>query len=139
MVKDHVDVPIILENLSSLPEKKYAYAANPEIITKIINISGSGLLLDIPHAQVAASHQGKDVRNYFEKLPLDRTIQVHVSGTRLKNGFLQDAHESMQTEDYALLSWVLVRCKPQTVTLEYFRETDVLREQLWCLREITTG
>jgi len=138
-VKHISETPIILENLSSLSAKKYAYAANPEIISEIINASDYGFLLDIAHARIAASYQRKGVRNYLEKLPLGRTKQVHVSGIRMKNGILRDVHESMQAEDYALLTWVLGRCKPQVVTLEYFREIEKLREQLCCLRDIFAG
>ena len=78
------------------------------------------------------------IENYVEKLPLERTTQIHVSGVREKDGHLQDAHEAMQDEDYAVLNWVLGKSEPKTITLEYFRELGKLREQLWKLRETIT-
>lgn len=132
-------LPLILENLSSLPDEKYHYAADPHVITEILERTGSGLLLDIPHARLAANFQGIDVRGYLEKLPLERTVQIHVSGIREQNGYLRDAHESLQDDDYAILRWVLGKCKPRVVTLEYFREQEKLRKQLWALREIIDG
>lgn len=135
-LKDNVEMPIILENLPSLHQEKYAYAAAPSAITEIIRATDSGLLLDISHARIASSYQKISVENYLEKLPLDRTIQVHVSGARKINGYLQDVHEPMQEEDYEILKWVLGKTKPKVITLEYFRDTDPLREQLRKLREI---
>lgn len=136
--KNELGLPVILENLPSLPHKKYAYAANPLEIKDIVETTDSGFLLDIAHARVAASYQGMNVELYLEKLPLERTIQIHISGVRNKNGYLKDTHETMQDEDYAILNWILERSKPKVVTLEYFREFELLREQLWKLRDIIT-
>jgi uncharacterized protein (UPF0276 family) len=121
---------IILENLPSLPQAKYAYAADPEIITQIVRETDSGFLLDISHARIAASQLGMGIHKYLAKLPLKKARQIHISGARMKNGHLYDAHESLQDEDYAILAWVLDRTNPEVVTLEYFREIKPLREQL---------
>jgi uncharacterized protein (UPF0276 family) len=132
-------LPIILENLSSLPDEKYHYQAGPDIITEIMETTDSGLLLDISHARLAASFQGRHVRSYLEKLPLERMMQIHVSGIRKQFGRLRDAHESLQEEDYTLLKWVLGKCQPRVITLEYFRDQEPLRKQLSALREIIAG
>ena len=68
--------------------------------------------------------QGRHVRSYLEKLPLERTMQIHVSGIREQYGRLRDAHESLQEEDYIVLKWLLGKSKPLVVTLEYFREQE---------------
>lgn len=133
---DRVEIPIILENLPSLPQEKYAYAAAPSAIMEIVKETNSGFLLDIAHARVAASHCEVSIKNYLENLPLEQIVQIHVSGARNKDGYLQDAHESLQDEDYTILNWVLEKSKPKAVTLEYFRDQSALREQLWKLREI---
>lgn len=138
-LKEILDVPIILENLASLPAKKYVYAATPATIREIVEETGSGLLLDLAHARVAASYHALKDEQYLEKLPLERVKQIHVSGPRRRGGHLQDAHESLCEEDYTLLKWALQRTSPQIVTLEYIREPQALRNQLWQLREIIAG
>jgi hypothetical protein len=132
-------VPFILENLASLPGEKYAFAADPGMISEILERTGFGLLLDISHARVAASYQKVDIRHYLQRLPLNLVREIHVSGVRMKNGFLRDAHDSMQAEDYEVLGWVLERCAPELVTLEYFQGLEPLRKQLWNLREVIAG
>jgi uncharacterized protein (UPF0276 family) len=137
-VKKVIDLPIVLENLPSLPLEKYSYAASPELITHIVEETDSGLLLDIAHSRIAATFQRIDVKAYIERLPLDRVKQIHISGIRMKDGHFYDAHESLEEQDYELLKWVLEKSKPEIVTLEYFRERKMLREQLLRLREIVT-
>ena len=135
-IENVVRVPILLENLPSLPLKKYNYASSPEIMKEIISITGAGLLLDIAHARIAATMREQDVRTYIERFPLDNLAQIHISGVRAKNGHLHDAHETLGEEDYQLLKWVLEKSEPQVVTLEYFKGKEVLREQLLRIQEI---
>lgn len=132
-------VPLLLENLMSLRPPKYHYAADPQTISAIIERTGAGLLLDISHARIAAAYREQPVHAYIDCLPLDKVEQIHVSGARRKNGVLYDAHEPMLTEDYQVLDWVLGKCRPKAVTLEYFRESAALQEQLLRLRAIVGG
>lgn len=129
-VKGQFGLPVILENLASLPVKKYWYAAEPAVLAAVVEAADCGLLLDLAHARLAAAYRGQPVQEYVAALPLEWVRQVHVSGIRTRNGRPYDAHESMQEEDYALLAWTLDRCQPVMVTLEYFRREAPLRQQL---------
>ena len=79
---------------------------------------------------------GMEVYDYLDSLPLKHVVQVHVSGPRIRDGRLVDAHEPMQEIDYALLDYDLSRTQPQVVTLEYIRDRDALHEQLGRLRKV---
>jgi len=131
-----VDLPILLENLPSLPVDKYNYAADPGLIAHIVEHTGSEMVLDIAHARIAASYQNTEVKSYLSDLPLEHVTQIHVSGTGKEDGVLYDGHEVMEAVDYELLAWVLDRTQPRVVTLEYFREKEALRDQLQRLRDI---
>jgi uncharacterized protein (UPF0276 family) len=131
-----IHVPVLLENTPPLPFEGYDFEARPERITEVIEKTGCGLVLDTGHARLAAETLGLDVCDYVSGLPLDRVVQVHVSGPRERDGRLFDAHESLQDVDYALLSDVLETTSPQALTLEYIRERDTLREQLCRLRDL---
>ncbi|HSD85563.1 MAG TPA: DUF692 family protein [Anaerolineae bacterium] len=129
-----IHVPVILENTEPPPFKGYDFEVQPQRITQVLEETGCGFLLDIGHARISAARLGMEVDEYLGSLPLKRVVQVHVSGPRLRAGCLVDAHEPLQEVDYAVLDFVLERTKPQAVTLEYIREREPLREQLFRLR-----
>jgi uncharacterized protein (UPF0276 family) len=131
-----IQVPVILENTPPFPFAGYDFEVQPARIREVLEKTGCGLLLDLGHARVAAAAWGIEVRDYLGDLPLERAVQVHTSGPRMRDGRLVDAHEPLQEIDYALLDYVLARARPQVVTLEYIREREALREQLVRLREV---
>lgn len=135
-LKRAIKVPLILENMPSLPFPGYDLESNPDTIKRILDAGGCNFLLDIPHARVAAGIHNIDVYSYLARLPLDRVIQLHISGPRVQGGRLSDAHEVLQDEDYEILKWVLTQTKPKVLTLEYFREINALSDQLKRIRSI---
>jgi uncharacterized protein (UPF0276 family) len=130
-----IGTPVLLENTEPLPFEGYDFEVQPGRITEVLEKTDCGFVLDTGHARVLAAVLGMDVHTYLSNLPLNRVMQVHVSGPRVRDGRLVDAHESLQEMDYALLDFVLARTRPQVVTLEYIRQRDVLQEQLLRLRE----
>ena len=131
-----IPVPVILENTEPLPFPGYDFEVQAGRITEVLEGAGCGFVLDTGHARVSAAVLDVDVHDYITRLPLNRVVQVHVSGPRVRDGRLVDAHEPMGEIDYALLDFVLARTHPRMVTLEYIRERDALREQLLRLRDI---
>jgi uncharacterized protein (UPF0276 family) len=131
-----ISVPLILENLDYCPGGAYEHICEPAFIAAVLHETGAGLLLDLAHARVSASRLRLPIETYLEQLPLGRVRQLHISGPRLRDGVLFDAHEALQDEDYALLEWVLQRTKPLALTLEYNREEAELRAELARLRTL---
>jgi uncharacterized protein (UPF0276 family) len=129
-------VPLILENLDYCPGGAYEHICEPAFIAAVLSETGAGLLLDLAHAQVSASRLGLPIETYLSQLPLDRVRQLHISGPRMRDGLLFDAHEALLDEDYALLEWVLQRTQPLALTLEYNREEAELRAELERLRVV---
>lgn len=127
---DSVSLPILLENLPSLPVEKYNYAADPGVISRIVEKVDAAMVLDIAHARIAASYQDLEAETYLSSLPLHQVKQIHVSGVGQKGGYLRDQHQTLEERDYELLRWTLERSRPQVVTLEYFRSQALLAEQL---------
>jgi uncharacterized protein (UPF0276 family) len=131
-----IPVPLILENLDYCPGGAYEHICEPDFIAGVLEESGAGLLLDLAHARVSAERLGVPIHEYLARLPLDRVRQLHISGPRLRDGMLADAHEPLLEEDYALLSHVLGQARPLALTLEYHRDEAALREQLGRLRDL---
>jgi uncharacterized protein (UPF0276 family) len=83
----------------------------PEVIHQVLDETGCGLLLDIPHARIAAHYLGMDEQEYLQSLPVERIKEMHVTGLHvLENGYLQD-HLPMLDSDWPSLDWVLERIR----------------------------
>jgi uncharacterized protein (UPF0276 family) len=135
-LKQITGLPVLLENMPSFATHKFAFEVDPNQIMEALDQTGSSLLLDIAHARVVASIFGLDVHEYIYRLPLERVVQIHLSGPRHRDGYLYDAHEDLKAEDYSIFEWVLAHTKPEVVTLEYFTDREKLAVQLTRLREI---
>jgi len=105
----NAEVPLLLENMSGLSRMSLSFEIQPIWINEILEKTNHGFLLDTAHARIAARFLGMDVYNYLNQLPLHRVIQIHTSGPRMIRGHLRDAHETLQEEDYELISWLLGR------------------------------
>lgn len=82
----------------------------PEIITRIVDESGCGFLLDISHAIISAAHIGMDSHEYFYKLPVNKLKEMHFAGIHHIKGQWMD-HLSILKRDWHWLDWVLAQIK----------------------------
>jgi len=132
-----IQVPVLIENVEPLPFEGFNGWARPDFICDVIAQTGCGFLLDTGHARISAENLGMAVHDYLQLLPLERVVQVHVSGPRRVDGCLVDVHQPLQNEDYDLLEFILAKTYPQVVTLEYIQEAGALQQQLGRLRHIS--
>jgi len=95
-----------------------------DIFSKVIQDTDCMLLLDLAHARITADTLGVDVKDYVQSLPLDRLIELHVTGVKSYHGILTD-HFEMLDEDWAVFEWALSEIKnqkwrePEIVAFEY--------------------
>jgi uncharacterized protein (UPF0276 family) len=135
-LKQWLPVPLILGNLGYHPNGAYEHVCEPSFIIAVLDTVDCGFLLDIAHARISAHNLGLDERQYLRSLPLYRMREVHVSGPRLHNGAMTDAHGPLQDEDWEAVTFILARSKPEVVTLEYAKDKDQLQDQLQQLRDM---
>jgi hypothetical protein len=77
----------------------------------VVQETGCGLLLDIPHARIASHYIGMDEREYLAGLPVERIREMHITGLHVNQyGYLQD-HLGMLDTDWPSLDWVLERIR----------------------------
>ncbi len=118
---------VILENANWDPSYEIPLAVLlPELICRVVNETGCGLLLDLAHARMSAARLGVDEREYIERLPVRYVRELHVTGTQYDSvqARLVD-HFPMTASDWALTEWALEEisadewARPQIVALEY--------------------
>lgn len=131
--KRYLGLPLLLENLDYCPEGAYEHICDPAFISEVLAETDCGLLLDIGHLLVTASWLEWEPEAMLAQLPLERVVEVHLSGPRPLAGNtkrLDDVHDVVGEREVRLLRTVLEQAQPKAVVLEYRRDAESLREQL---------
>jgi uncharacterized protein (UPF0276 family) len=96
---------VIAENVPYRPAGNVLRpCVEPQLICEVIQAAGCGLLLDIAHARISASHLGLSVDKYMSSLPVDRLRELHFSGVNDLDGWLQDHMPAVEQDWSALRS-----------------------------------
>lgn len=78
------------------------------------------LLLDLSHFMITSANTGVDAMKEIDRMPLERVVEIHVSGLSLQAGVVWDDHGvPAPPEMFALLERVLERSRPRALTMEY--------------------
>lgn len=86
-LQEQAGVPFLLENITYYFEIP-GELSEAEFITKVLEESGCGLLLDLTNVYVNSVNHGFDPYAFLATLPLDRVVQVHLGGCVWRDGVL---------------------------------------------------
>jgi hypothetical protein len=134
-------VPLILENSPLYFSLAESTMSQVEFFTKICERTTVGLLLDLAHFLISARTVGFDALEELKQLPLERVVEVHISGVDLQEGAHWDNHAARAPEEvFGLLDYVVAEAPVRAVTLEYNWSSafprSVLLEELVRARKI---
>lgn len=119
-LQQHFAVPLILENSPQYFAVPGSSMPMVEFINAVIDRSEVGLLLDLTHFLITMLNTGADATKEIDRLPLERVVEIHVSGMNLQSGIVWDDHATpAPPEVFDLLARVLKRARPRAVTIEY--------------------
>jgi uncharacterized protein len=91
-----------------------------DFIAAVAARSEVGLLLDLTHFLITAINTGVDPRSELERMPLERVVEIHVSGISTASGVAWDDHAApAPAAVFDLLHQALERARPLGITLEY--------------------
>ena len=113
-------VPIIVENSPVYFAMPGSTMAQSRFIRDVCARAGAGLLLDLAHFCITCGTSGADPLREIDALPLERVVEIHISGIERQAGGAWDDHTSPAPDIvYRLLARVMTRASPRAVTLEY--------------------
>jgi hypothetical protein len=87
-----VGVPLVLENIASPVVIPGAEMSEPEFLAELARRTGCGLLLDVANLYAGVLNHGYDAAAYFEALPADAVVQLHVAGGEWIERVYVDSH-----------------------------------------------
>lgn len=140
-LRDQFEHEIILENSPYYFPVPGSEMSQVEFVTQVADRFDVGLLLDLTHLAVSAHNLGFDLPNALRALPLDRVVEIHLSGMSLQSGVAWDDHANLAAPEVLdLLPVVLDAASPRAVTLEYNwapdYERDAVVEQVQAVRAL---
>lgn len=133
VVKEHLSVPFVLENIASLFEWPANEITEAGFVREILERTDCGLLLDLSNFFANSHNLGFDALQYLKQLPLERLKYVHMAGGLFKNKLYHDSHcHPLKPQSISLLTALKSLCAVPRVMLErddYFPEdAEVIAE-----------
>ena len=112
--------PLILENSPQYFVVPGSTMSMTDFIRAVMSRCNVGMLLDLSHFLITMQNTGADPQAELERLPLERLVEVHISGMNTQSGVVWDDHSTpAPAAVFELLERVLERVRPRAVTLEY--------------------
>lgn len=104
---------VILENAPYPDRPPYDIPIVPvDVIYRIVDETGVGLLLDTAHADLTCRAQGLDIYDYLSSLPVHRLRELHVAGVQYDEASQRHLdHYALTAHDWRLVEWVIERIR----------------------------
>jgi uncharacterized protein len=118
-VRQYIKAPLILENISYMLTLPGQELTEGEFITKILEYTNCGLLLDVTNLYTNAVNHHYDIDQFLNSLPLDRVVQLHFVGGQWYGDILIDSHsQATPIEVWTVMDKVLSSAAVKGIILE---------------------
>jgi hypothetical protein len=112
--------PLILENSPQYFVVPGSTMPMVDFINAVLSGCDAGLLLDLSHFFITMLNTAADAAKELARLPLERIVEIHMSGLNFQSGVAWDDHSTPAPAPvFELLARVLERVRPRALTLEY--------------------
>lgn len=92
-VRDYLEIPIAVENVSSYAEFHVSEMTEWEFLTEVVEQADCGILLDVNNIYVSSQNHQFDPRDYLLNIPHERVAQMHIAGHSKYERFIIDTHD----------------------------------------------
>jgi len=92
-VRDYLEVPILVENVSSYAEFHASEMTEWEFLAEVADRADCGILLDVNNIYVSSQNHDFDPREYIDAVPAERVAQIHIAGHSKFERYILDTHD----------------------------------------------
>ena len=93
IVQDYLELPFALENLSSYAAFVQDEMNEWEFYSQVIEKAGIFMMLDVNNIYVSSRNHGFDPQVYYQNLPMEKVIQIHLAGHSDFGDYVLDTHD----------------------------------------------
>ena len=99
---------VIVENvpLGNPDEDFMGVCGDAAAVCRIVRRNGRGIFAGSVACAADAQHLGVDEREYISKLPVEKIVELHITGLGLKDGCMRD-HLPLREEDWEITEWAM--------------------------------
>ena len=92
-VRDFLEVPIAVENVSSYAEFHVSEMSEWEFLTEVVESADCGILLDVNNIYVSSKNHNFNPHDYVAGIPAERVAQIHIAGHSKFEKYILDTHD----------------------------------------------
>ena len=119
-VRDFLEVPLCVENVSSYAEFHASEMTEWEFLTEVVERADCGILLDVNNIYVSSKNHGFDPNDYLDGVPAHRVGQIHVAGHSRFEKYILDTHDHPVLDPvWRLYERAIRLCGPTATLLEW--------------------
>jgi len=119
-VRDFLEVPICVENVSSYTEYHVSEMTEWEFLTEVVERADCGILLDVNNIYVSSRNHGFDPYDYVNHVPHHRVGQMHIAGHTKFEKYILDTHDHPVLDPvWKLYAHAIRKCGVTATLLEW--------------------
>ena len=120
IVQDYLEIPFALENLSSYVSYQCDQMPEWEFYRAIVEKADIFMMLDVNNIYVSSRNHDFEPRNYYENIPLERVIQIHLAGHTDYEAYVLDTHDNFVCDEvWEIYGEVISQTGPISTLLEW--------------------
>lgn len=131
IVQDYLELPFALENLSSYVAFQKDEMPEWEFYSAVVEKADIYMMLDVNNIYVSSRNHGFDPKEYYENIPLERVLQIHLAGHSDYDAYVLDTHDNYVCDEvWKIYGEVYPKTKGVSTLLEW-DDKFVTFEQTW--------
>ncbi len=120
IVQDYLELPFALENLSSYVAFKDDEMPEWEFYSAIVEKADIYMMLDVNNIYVSSRNHGFVPKDYYNNIPMERVIQIHIAGHTDHGDYVLDTHDNyVRNEVWDIYAEVYPRTGGVSTLLEW--------------------
>ncbi len=119
-VRDYLEIPIAVENVSSYAEFHASEMTEWEFLSEVVEGADCGILLDVNNIYVSSRNHSFDPYVYLDHIPAHRVAQMHIAGHSKYEKYILDTHDHPVLDPvWKLYAHATRLCGPTATLLEW--------------------
>lgn len=120
IIQDFLELPFALENLSSYVAFNSDIMPEWEFYSAVVEKAGIHMMLDVNNIYVSSRNHGFAPKDYYNNIPLDRVLQIHLAGHSDHGDYVLDTHDNyVRDEVWQIYAEVYPKTRGVSTLLEW--------------------